>query len=459
MSALLIGMKGFFLKHGRFPEVTLSPVTIWGGIAFFFVMVIALAIGNAKPVYLGLVLVPLLLYLSVARPFIFPLGAYAFFIPFDQLLSLGEPGGMTLTKVLGVAIIPVLFLKGSMENRLRAPEPIMFLWVVLVLYGVISALWAIQPALAVGRIPTAVGLILVYVMAAIYKVRKSELDMLTWCILCGGILAAVLTIYNFRSLGSAARATVQIGERTALLNQLAFDLLLPVSICLEKVLSNRQLMKKALFGLFLGIVIFAIIITGSRGALAGLGVLFIVYVLSAKKKLSIVSIILVIGIVVLIATPVFFLERLEESVEKGGAGRTTIWMNGLKALDRYWLTGAGLNNFPEAYREVAYFTPYSLGLGRASHNLYLGIFVEFGIAGFLLMLWGMAKHYRSIRPRFACADSSQVMLKAALLAMLVSSIFLDTFWYKSFWMLWMMIIMYKNVLFIRRDDAAGARCQ
>lgn len=457
MHALVAGLRGFILNRLRLPEVALPPAAVWGGISACFVLVIALAIGNAKPAYLGLLLVPLFIYLSIARPFLFPFGAYAFFIPFDQLLSLGEPGGMTLTKLLGIAIIPVLFFKGSLENRLKAPEPIIFLWVVLVFYGVISALWAVQPAVAVGRIPTAVGLILVYIMAATYKVQKSELDMLGWCILCGGILAAILTIYNFRSLGSAARATVQIGERTALLNQLAFDLLLPVSVCLQKVLSSRRLVGKALFGLFLAIVIFAIIVTGSRGALAGLGALFSVYLLSSKKKISILTILLVIGIVVAVTTPVFFLERLEESVEKGGAGRTTIWMNGLKALDRYWLTGAGLNNFPEAYREVAYFTPYSLGLGRASHNLYLGIFVELGIAGFILMLWGMLKHYRSIKPRLACADSSQVMLKAALIGMLVASIFLDTFWYKSLWLLWMMIIMYKNVLFIRRDDAAAAR--
>ncbi|MBA4373992.1 MAG: hypothetical protein C0402_14170 [Thermodesulfovibrio sp.] len=439
---------------------TMGKQGIWAALGVIGFLIAGIAIATGKLIYLGALFVPLMIYLSLMHPFIFPFGAYAFLIPFDQLLSLGDfGGGLTLTKVLGICIIPVLFMKGTMENKMHAPDPTTFLWISLVLYAVLSVLWAIQPGVAGGRVSTAVGLILLYLMSASYKAQRSELEALKWCILCGGILAAILTINNFRSLETATRATVQIGERTALLNQLAFDLLLPVSVCLEKVLADGRMMKKALFGLLLGIIIFSIIITGSRGALLGLGAIFIVYVLSIKEKKSIVTILVVLGIVLMITIPSFFIERLEESVEKGGAGRTTIWLNGLKALDKYWITGAGLNNFPEAYREVGYFSPYSAGLGRASHNLYLGMFVELGIVGFVLMLWGIAKHYTSIRPRFACPDSSQVMLKAALLGMLISSFFLDTFWYKSLWMLWMMIIMHKNVLFMRTADAARARYQ
>jgi len=435
-----------FLKRRRWPEVGASPTIIWGGIGLCGVLAIAQAITDAKFVYLGVFFAPLFLYLSVIKPFIFPLGAFFFLIPFDQLLSIGNvEGGMTITRVLAIVAIPMLFVKGSFENRLQSPEVMVFWWVTLVLYGAISALWAIQPETAVERMPTAGGLILLYLMVASYRIRRDEIDTLKWCILAGGILASVLTVYNLASLDSATRATVEIGDRSALLNQLAFDLLLPVSICIGMMISGKRAMKKIMFGLILSLILFAIVITGSRGALVGLGAMAIVYVLSTRQKLSVGAALLVIGIAVATFTPAFVLERVDESVSTGGAGRTTIWVNGLKALSHYWLTGAGLNNFPEAYREFGFFTPLSNGISRASHNIYLGVFVELGIIGLLLLILGIRAHYKTIGSRRGDPNSIGVMLKAALWAMIVSSFFLDTLWYKSFWMLWMMIVMNSSV--------------
>jgi O-antigen ligase len=431
-----------FLKRRHWPEAGVSPAIIWGGIGLCGVLAIARAITDANWLYLGIIFAPLLLYLSVMKPFIFPLGAYFFLIPFDQLLSIGSVGGgMTLTKVLGIVAIPMLFVKGSFEDRLQMPEVTVFWWVTLVFYGGISALWAIQPETAVERMPTAGGLLLLYLMVASYRIRRDELETLKWCILAGGILASVLTIYNLASLGDATRATIEIGDRSALLNQLAFDLLLPVSLCIGMMVSGKRAMKKIMFGLILGLILFAVVITGSRGALVGLGAMAIVYVLSARRKLSVGTALLIVGIVVATFTPAFVLERLDESVSTGGAGRTTIWANGLRALSHYWLTGAGLNNFPEAYWEFGYFTPLSTRLNRASHNIYLGIFVELGIIGLLLLILGIRAHYKTIGLRRGDPSSIGVVLKAALWAMIVSSFFLDTLWYKSLWMLWMLIVM------------------
>jgi O-antigen ligase len=429
----------------------------WIAIGMFCFIMTVIAIAYEKWIYLGALSAPLLIYLCVEKPFIFPFGAYVFLVPFDQLLSVGDfAGGLTLTKLLGIITVPVLLLKGSFENKIQRPDSATFLWILFVLYGSLSALWAIQPELVVARIPTAAGLMLLYLAAASYKIRKDEIDMLKWCILGGGLLAAVLTIYNFRSSETVARATIQVGDRSALLNQLPFDLLLPVSICLEKVLDKKKVMTKAIFGFSLCVIAFAIITTGSRGALLALGAIIVVYVISIRQKVSIGTILLILGIIVVTTTPAFFLERIGETMETGGAGRTTIWLNGLNALKNYWLIGAGLNNFAEAYREFAYFTPLSSGIGRAAHNIYLEIFVELGITGFVLMIWGIGKHYKAIRPRFVRPDSEQVMLKAALLGMLASSFFLDTFWYKSFWVLWMMIVMHAKASRTKIEGLARA---
>jgi O-antigen ligase len=429
----------------------------WILLGLSLVVLIGRAIANTNWIYLGVALVPALIYLSIEKPFVFPFGAYVFLVPFDQVLAMGGvAGGATFTKALGIIAIGALLLKGLFEKKIQRPDSASFVWILFVLYGSLSALWAIQPGLAMARIPTAAGLMFLYLTASSYKILKSEMDTLIWCILGGGILASVLTIHNFRSLETVTRTTVQFGERAAGLNQLPFDLLLPVSICIEKMLHKKGMMTKIIFGVILCVMTFAIIATGSRGALLGLGAIIIVYVLSVRQKVSIGTVLLVVGIVLMTTTPAFFLERIGETMETGGSGRTTIWLNGLNALKNYWPMGAGLNNFDEAYTEFAYFTPLSPGIGRASHNIYLGIFVELGILGFVLMIWGIAKHYKAIRPRFGRPDSEQVMLKAALWGMLASSFFLDTFWYKSFWVLWMMIAMQAKVSRTRIEGLARA---
>lgn len=446
MSAVIFKMKGRMDVHRGG----------WAITGICIVVLISWFIADAKLPYLVALSAPLLIYLSIARPFVFPFGAYVFLLPFDQLLSLEDlAGGSTLTKLLGVSTILVLLLKGSFEKKLQKPDSVTLLWISLVLYGSLSAAWAIEPQLTLGRLPTAFGLMLLYLVASSYKIQNNEIDTLKLFVLAGGLLASLLTIYNFRSLETAARASVQLGEGQAGLNQLPFDLLLSTSICIERILSGKRMMK-VVFCIMLGIILFSVIITGSRGALLGAGTIVIVYVLCTKRKLSLGTILLVVAIALLAATPAFFVERLGEALETGGAGRITIWSNGLRALENYWLIGAGLNNFAEAYREVAHFTPFSSGIGRASHNIYLNIFVELGIAGFALMLWGIIKHHQAIRSKIINPGSHKIMLRAALCGMLVASFFLDTFWYKSFWVLWMMIVMYSRTARMRTGYATGA---
>ena len=137
------------------------------------------------------------------------------------------------------------------------------------------------------------------------------------------------------------------------------------------------------------------------------------------------------------------MERL--LLDSGGAGRSTIWYVGLKALEKYWAFGAGLSNFPIAYGEVA-FLDTSKGWYRGAHNIYIELLVEFGIAGFSLMILAIMKHYQIMRSRFVRYNSNSIMLKASFWAIMGSSFFLGTFWSKSFWLLWMLIIMNKNVV-------------
>ncbi|MEW6600610.1 MAG: O-antigen ligase family protein [Nitrospirota bacterium] len=440
----------------RSTAINANRYGVWITTGVVTTMWIASAITYENYLYLGVILAPLLIYVSIRNPFFFPVGLYAFLVPFDQLLSLTDAfGGATFTKLLGILSMLVLLVKGIFEKKLRKPGGAVVWWTLLIAYGALSIFWAIESQLVLGRIPTAVGLLLFYLILSSYKIRKNDLDTIKWCILAGGFFAALATIYNYQALTVATRTTLQWGERSAELNQLSFDLLIPIAICIEKVLAQDKKVMKASFGLVLGIIMFSVIITGSRGGMLGAGTIFIIYILSAQRqnqKVTFALISLVIGITVLSILPDFFVDRWKEAADTGGTGRTSIWRVGLEALREYWISGAGLNNFTAAFKEFAHYTPFSKFWGRAAHNIYLAIFVELGIIGFILLVLGIGSHYRAIVSSFHVSESDKIMLKAALSAMVVSSFFLDTLWYKSLWLLWMMILMHRNVQELEADN-------
>lgn len=398
----------------------------------------------------GLLLSPLLLYIALKKPFAFPLGLFVMLIPFDSVLSVSEGAqGATLTRYIGMAAIIALMLKGAVERRLKMPDAVALWWVLLVAYGGLSVWWALDAERAQSRISTAAGLLLLYLVCSSFRLKKSEYQLMKWLALVGGAGAAIFTIYGYWKghfyAGPDMRASLLIGERGAGPNQLAYDLLMPAAIGVAMLLTHKGKLFKALL-LAVVVTIFAgIILTGSRGGLMGGVVVIAVYLIHVRKRLTFGIVSLAIGAILFFSMPGHLIERLAKAAETGGAGRLDIWHVGLLALKKYWLTGAGLNNFSTAYTEFAYYAPNFKGLGRAAHNIFLENFVQLGVIGFTLMAGGLYGHYRRISGS-VISGGDFLMLKASFWAMMVSSLFLDTFWYKSTWLLWMMILMRKSSL-------------
>ena len=237
-------------------------------------------------------------------------------------------------------------------------------------------------------------------------------------------------------------------DRITFQNAIAFALLLPASMSIEKILGKGVRLKKLLYVIILGMILFSIILSGSRGGMLGVGVIFTVYFLLSKKKVDYLTFVIPLLILTISLAPGVFLDRWGNAAETGGAGRLPIWHVGLMALEKYWLTGAGLANYPNAYTEFVDYSSVYVGVGRAAHNIYLGMFVELGIIGFILMIIGFVKHYKAIdKVSFYSSnryDIDSIMLKASFWSLLVASFFLDTFWYKQIWLLWMLIMIRKN---------------
>ncbi|MFN6945102.1 MAG: O-antigen ligase family protein [Cytophagaceae bacterium] len=421
----------------------------WILIVLLATVLIAIGITNRKWIYFVILLIPIFIYLSIEKPFIFPFGFYVLLLPFDNVLSISGATGPTITKFLGILTIIVLLLKGLFEKKLKKLSTPSIYWLILIIYAILSIVWAYNPYPVRSILPTAIGLLSLYLIASSYKIRGTDFDTLKWYIVAGGFLSAIYTIYIyvFMNLGET-RVSLNISEeRTSDPNMFAFSLLLPASICIERVLNQRKKALKAILIVMFGFIISGILLTGSRGGTLGLVAIIVIYTFYTKNKLWMVTIFLGASIILMPFVPwSFLLERWDTALEGGGAGRTTIWYYGLKMFAHYWLIGAGLNNFVIVYSEFAHFTPFSHTIYRGSHNIYLQILVELGFVGFILFISGLIKHYNAIKSFFIQHNNDAIMLKAAFWSILISSFFLGTFLTKSFWLLFMMILMFKNTI-------------
>jgi O-antigen ligase len=423
----------------------------WLLFGVFNVLIIGIAITEANWHYLAAVIAPYLIYFSMKNPLIFPFGLYVLLIPFDRLLGvIGFAQGSTLTKLFGVLTILVLTLKGSFEKKFTEPRIASLVFMLFVAYCLLTYSWAIEPGAALSKMPTLIGLFIFYLIVSAYKIREEDFNTLKWCILIGGILAAVLTFNSFQSgmgYGHTQRATIMVQEGKINPNFLSLSLLIPLSICVQMMLTSPKKAYKIFFLCIFLFITYAIIITGSRKSLVGVAIIISLYSIHIQNKISF-SVIAFIGFAVILAiVPDYFTARIGSSIQDRGSGRLDIWIVGLEALKRYWVLGAGLGNFPLAFNEFineggGAFKGYS----RDAHNVYLMVIVETGVIGFSLLLWTFKKHYKLLVSRLVRNDLNIVMLRASFWSMLAAGFFANIFLEKSFWLMLMMIVMYRNVI-------------
>ena len=428
----------------------------WAAIGAFTVLIAASAIVNTNWLYLGaLFCIPLLIYIYFKiNPFVFLFGLYTFLLPLDTILLPGVSGALSgLIKYLGLLILLLLGVKGFMENKFNRPDTTVLWWILLSLYTLLTLVWGIKQQPELYMIRNIIALLVFYLIVSSYKTDNKDYEILKLCIISGGVVLSLLTIQSYGTLlesgTSIKRVSIVIGDNQfSDQNFIALSLLLPASMALEKVLQQGIKLKKLLHIVILGSIIFGILLTGSRGGMIGAGIIFSVYFLLSRKKKDFLTFVIPLLILIISIAPGFLFDRWETAVETGGAGRTTIWHVGLKALQKYWLTGAGLSSFPDAYTEFVDCGPKYVGLARAAHNTYLQMFVELGIIGFILMIIGFVKHYKAIKPTFYSRkyNFDSIMLKASFWSLLAASFFSDIFWNKQMWLLWMLIMIRKNAL-------------
>jgi O-antigen ligase len=380
------------------------------------------------------------LLLLLVRPIEVALGLYAFLIPFETMTTIDTGAGQTetLLRYVGLLALFVTLAVGWIRERIMRPPQTALFWSLFVLWGAASTLWAIKQEEALHRLPTALGLWLLYMAIVSVRLTAKEFSCITLLAILGGLGDSFCSAYMFFGTGRAiGRVSLAEGSTLSDPNFYAVTLLLPLSLSFGGVLSSRTWLRRGLFMAGTGVIALAVFLTMSRGALAAVAVITFVFLLRLRLNWRLL-LPLIGAAIALMFMPALFFERMQEAAGTRMARRQDIWQIGIHSLKSYGAFGAGLENFPYAFEKYVGTSRFYVGHQRSSHNIYLTASVEFGILGMLFLFGAVRSHLRAFpRPTKDILISAKlVSFEAACWGMLIAGFSVDILWRKSFWFAW-----------------------
>jgi O-antigen ligase len=219
-------------------------------------------------------------------------------------------------------------------------------------------------------------------------------------------------------------------------NHLAACLLLPIALAVGTFLETRDLRLRFACVPAAMSMIATLFLTGSRGALIALGIMFLYLAWKTRYRFQILAIMSFAGLASLFLPTVW--DRFADKDLGGGSGRLFIWDVAKYALKDHWLIGAGIGAFPTAYNRglFAIYQPVFQGWSRPAHNAFLSAAVEVGIIGGLVHAYGWWQSWSDSR--------GNVVIEASIVGLAIASLFLDVLVIKYIWLAFSMAVLAKN---------------
>ena len=372
-------------------------------------------------------------------------------LPFDAVASLVEDRTLTLTRVLGIAVLGGWVLHVvARAKRVRLGRPGLLLLAYAAFAGA-SIGWSNDPDATQEALRTLAQLVLLYAMAANVLDDWGRLARALDVLLLATSALAVLVLVQADATG--ARAVLHYGTLAYNPNFLAAQLAFPAAAALA--VRTRwgpigwwRLAAVVPIGL-------ALIATGSRGgALACAAGLVVVAVARPRLGGRVLAALALTAVLLPAVLPrdsmVTLRARWATAAEDRLSGRLDIWRVGLAMVADRPLAGTGFAGFRDAFYGYMLETRVDPHFGllhsrgnRAAHNIYLSTIAELGIAGGVLLGLALATHGRLLwRLRRAAvvagnrpAEDVALGLLAAFATVLVAGFGTELLLVKTPWLL------------------------
>jgi O-antigen ligase len=307
--------------------------------------------------------------------------AFAFAIPWEYSLDLGEPVG-NIARVAGLvlllAAIPALLQAGHM----RAPGPLQWLVLALFLWFCCSAFWTIETDATLARLRGYFQVMMAVWLVWEFAQTAEDLRDLLRAYVAGSWVLAALTVANLASPDAAGHIRFAAGGQDP--NDLArfLDLGFPMAALLLD--AEWGWAGKVLAFGYLPLGLVAVLLTASRSgflaaivALAGCGVLMLRR--HVRASLAVAASLPVLAVAWWMLVPRETLSRIATIPEQLQSGdlnqRLNIWHAGWQAFAHAPFLGTGAGTFVAAAR---------LAPEDTAHNTALAMVVEGGIIALML---------------------------------------------------------------------------
>ncbi len=398
---------------------------------------------------------PIGMYGALRTPLIFPFCAYILVLPFDSLSSLGSGG--TLAKLLGVLTAGALFIRVVRRGQsIGAPSSI-FAWLVLLGWMFFSMFWALNVRDATGTFQMYASLIALFALLSIARVTAAEFNCILGSIVIAGVISAGYDAYLYHTgqglvaaNAGVSRVMIVVGSASIDPNSLAAALVLPSAIAIYWLFNSRYTLLSIAMLPTLALLLLGFAASGSRGGFVELAALFVYLIIRSRHRVWLGSLMVVAALTTLAANP-GLPARFADAQRDGAAGRSDIWHIGLFAFRDYWLTGAGVGNFPNAFdREyINVYTRYVLGWHWPAHNVPLQIATELGVLGLSIFVLATVLQFR-ILLNLALGNVSgfelRLALEGAFLGIVVSGFSTSNLNAKYVWLSFSIMALYRGYL-------------
>ena len=321
---------------------------------------------------------------------------YAFAVPWQYALDLGEPLG-NVARIVGVLLlliaIPALFARRAWHPPGLLPSLIFLLF----LYLSTSYLWSIDPLTTLDKIRAYFQVMMVVWIAWEFLETPAQGRNFLRAILLGSIVLALLTVFNFTSVATAA-----VAQQTRFTasgqdpNDVARFLALVFPIAALLLAEDRRIAIRLLAAAYLPLGLLAVVLTASRGGFLGAIVaLLAAFVLLARWRpaaaASVAVLLAALSTVAAFLVPAETFARLATIPAQFAAldfnDRFGIWTSGAQAFAHAPWLGYGAGN-------------YSLAAGLATedtaHNTFMALLVMGGLVAATLLLAILIAALRSI---------------------------------------------------------------
>lgn len=309
---------------------------------------------------------------------------YAFLIP---CVTATRFVGISAGRILVLLIVLIAMINALFNKKKEVNKYLLSMLFLYQLWMTCSLLWTPSSCINQGMIRTGTTMVicLFFLLILSRGVSEKELFAIKSKVMIGGVISALmLIIFGGDYYGDEEEVRYSLTPQTDP-NFYSMYLLMPVAL-LYKIITTSKGKNKIISIVSMIVLIYAICLCGSRGALLSILIMSIVELIR-NRKYGIV-IVMLLGIYMAFDTigeiyPRFNIENLSS-----GAGRSLIWLVVVEMIKDNILFGVGVSGIKGAYDDYAIQAGvgFLVGHGRDPHNAYMEILAELGIIGFLLYI-------------------------------------------------------------------------